>query len=91
MLTIILRRSMRCEPSRPDTLEMSCRGRSSAKLTSIDRWSPHIFKQANWIDQIILLHVFDHPVMSAAGWRPRKMYTPLNSPLTFNGHNRQQA
>ena len=41
--------------------------------------SQRIFKQARWIDQIFLLHVFDHPVMSAAGSRPRKMYTPLNS------------
>lgn len=41
--------------------------------------SQRIFKQAKWIDQIFLLHVFDHPVMSTAGSRPRKMYTPLNS------------
>jgi hypothetical protein len=40
--------------------------------------SQRIFKQAKWIDQIFLLHVFDHPVMSTAGSRPRKMYSPVN-------------
>lgn len=40
--------------------------------------SQRIFKQARWIDQIFLLHVFDHPVMSTAGSRPRKTYTPVN-------------
>ena len=40
--------------------------------------SQRIFKQARWIDQIFLLHVFDHPVMHTAGSRPRKMYSPLD-------------
>jgi hypothetical protein len=40
--------------------------------------SQRIFKQARWIDQMFLLHVFDHPVMSTAGSRPRKMYSPVN-------------
>ena len=40
--------------------------------------SQRIFKQARWIDQIFLLHVFDHPVMSTAGSRPRKMYSPVD-------------
>jgi hypothetical protein len=40
--------------------------------------SQRIFKQARWIDQIFLLHVFDHPVMSTAGSRPRKMYSAVN-------------
>jgi len=40
--------------------------------------SQRIFKQARWIDQVFLLHVFDHPVMSTAGSRPRKMYSPVN-------------
>jgi hypothetical protein len=40
--------------------------------------SQRIFKQAKWIDQIFLLHVFDHPVMTTAGSRPRKVYTPVN-------------
>src|SRR5262249_10852493 len=36
--------------------------------------SQRIFKQARWIDQIFLLHVFDHPVMHTAGSRPCTMY-----------------
>jgi hypothetical protein len=40
--------------------------------------SQRIFKQARWIDQIFLLHVFGHPVMSTARSRPRKMYSPVN-------------
>ena len=40
--------------------------------------SQRIFKQARWIDQIFLLHVFDHPVMGTAGRRPRKMYSPVD-------------
>jgi hypothetical protein len=33
-----------------------------------------IFKQPQWIDQIFLLHVFDHPVMKTAGRRMLKVY-----------------
>ena len=40
--------------------------------------SQRIFKQARWIDQMFLLHVFDHPVMRTAGSRPRKMYSPVD-------------
>ena len=40
--------------------------------------SQRIFKQARWIDQSFLLHLFDHPVMGTAGNRPRKLYSPLN-------------
>ena len=41
--------------------------------------SQRIFKQARWIDQIFLVHLFDHPVMRTAGSRPRKMYSPVNA------------
>jgi hypothetical protein len=33
-----------------------------------------IFKTAQWIDQMFLLHVFDHPVMKSAGQRKLKVY-----------------
>lgn len=36
--------------------------------------SQRIFKQPQWIDQIFLLHVFDHPIMKTAGQRKLKVY-----------------
>jgi hypothetical protein len=39
--------------------------------------SQRIFKQPRWIDQMFLLHVFDHPIMNTAGRRKLKVYANL--------------
>jgi hypothetical protein len=39
--------------------------------------SQRIFKQPSWIDQMFLLHVFDHPIMKTAGKRKLKVYANL--------------
>jgi hypothetical protein len=40
--------------------------------------SQRIFKQPQWIDQIFLLHVLDHPIMNTAGHRKLKVYSELS-------------
>lgn len=37
-----------------------------------------ISKQPQWIDQIFLLHVFDHPIMNTAGQCKLKVYSELS-------------
>jgi hypothetical protein len=50
-------------------------------LRKIDEYrflrSQRIFKQPQWIGQMFLLHVFDHPIMKTAGHRKLKVYSKL--------------